>query len=275
MEIFTINWSPLRDKKHSKNHPFFELWAQGKLTKEQTAFYCTQHYHFVGEFLNWLAYQGSQIPERDVKNYLFENLGDEENPDDRHLDMLKDYVAACGVDRDSVEISIVLGAPSSCKTGAGGWCTKSPGQSRLAGMFIGLESQFLDICKKIVPGLHQHYGYKPRAREIRFFEEHIHADEIHGSKGFAIVEKYCHHAGTASARDQTSGRGDDPALALHEQYLLVRAARQSGRHADLGCIIHGCFQNRIGQPHEDSHRRRCRRGLVRRPAMRLFPMVPC
>ena len=23
------------------------------------------------------------------------------------------------------------------------------------------------------------------------FEEHIHADEIHGSKGFAIVEKYC------------------------------------------------------------------------------------
>ena len=37
----------IRDKKHSKNHPFFELWAQGKLTKEQTAFYCTQHYHFL------------------------------------------------------------------------------------------------------------------------------------------------------------------------------------------------------------------------------------
>ena len=67
-----------RDRKHSKNHPFFELWAQGNLTREQTAFYCTQHYHFVGEFLNWLAYQGSQIRERDVKNYLFENLGDEE-----------------------------------------------------------------------------------------------------------------------------------------------------------------------------------------------------
>ena len=63
----------MRDKNHSKNHPFFELWAQGKLTKEQMAFYCTQHYHFVGEFLNWLAYQGSQIRERDVKNYLFEN----------------------------------------------------------------------------------------------------------------------------------------------------------------------------------------------------------
>ena len=50
-----------RDRKHSKNHPFFELWAQGKLTREQTAFYRTQHYHFVGEFLNWLAYQGFRL----------------------------------------------------------------------------------------------------------------------------------------------------------------------------------------------------------------------
>ena len=63
-------------------------------------------------------------------------------------------------------------------------------QAALAGMFIGLESQFLDICKKIVPALHKYYGHKPGAREIRFFEEHIHADEVHGSKGFAIVEKY-------------------------------------------------------------------------------------
>ena len=180
-----------RDKKHSKNHPFFELWAQGKLTKEQTAFYCTQHYHFVGEFLNWLAYMASQIPERDVKNYLYENLGDEENPDDRHLDMLKDYVAASGVERDSVERSILLGGTEQLQNWGWMMVYRKPWAVAAAGLFIGLESQFLDICKKIVPALIQHYGYKSRAREIRFFEEHIYADEIHGAKGFAIVEKYC------------------------------------------------------------------------------------
>jgi pyrroloquinoline quinone (PQQ) biosynthesis protein C len=180
-----------RDKKHSKNHPFFELWAQGKLTKEQTAFYCTQHYHFVGEFLNWLAYLASQIPERDVKNYLYENLGDEENPDDRHLDMLKDYVAASGVDRNSVESSIVLGGTEQLQNWGWMMVYQKFWPVAAAGLFIGLESQFLDICKKIVPALHQHYGYQAHARDIRFFEEHIYADEIHGSKGFAIVEKYC------------------------------------------------------------------------------------
>ena len=129
-----------RDRKHSKNHPFFELWAQGKLTKEQTAFYCTHHYHFVGEFLNWLAYQGSQIRERDVKNYLFENLGDEENPDDRHLDMLKDYVAASGVNRDTVESSIVLAATEGLQNWGWRMVYQRPWQGALAGMFIGLES---------------------------------------------------------------------------------------------------------------------------------------
>ena len=180
-----------RDQRHSKNHPFFELWAQGKLTKEQTAFYCTQHYHYVVEYLNWLAFEASQIPRRDVKTYLFENLGDEENPDDRHLDMLKDYVAASGMNRDSVENSIVLAGTDQLQNWGWRMVYQTPWQAAAAGLFIGLESQFLDICKTIVPALHQYYGYKPRAREIRFFEEHVHADEIHGAKGFAIVEKYC------------------------------------------------------------------------------------
>jgi pyrroloquinoline-quinone synthase len=179
-----------RDKRHSKNHPFFELWAQGKLPKEQTAFYCAQHFHYVVEYLNWMAYEASQIPQRDVKAYLFENLGDEENPDDRHLDMLKDYVAACGVNPGNVESSIVLGGTDQLQNWGWRLVYQQPWQAALAGMFIGLESQFLDICKKIVPALHQYYGHKPGAREIRFFEEHIHADEVHGSKGFAIVEKY-------------------------------------------------------------------------------------
>ena len=180
-----------RDKKHSKNHPFFELWEQGKLTKEQTAFYCMQHYHYVVEYLNWLAFEASQVPQRDVKTYLFENLADEENPDDRHLDMLKDYVAASGVNRESVESSIVLAGTDQLQNWGWRMVYQTPWPAAAAGLFIGLESQFLDICKKLVPALHRHYGYKAHAREIRFFEEHVYADEVHGSKGFAIVEKYC------------------------------------------------------------------------------------
>jgi pyrroloquinoline quinone (PQQ) biosynthesis protein C len=180
-----------RDRQHSKDHPFFNLWAEGKLTREQTAAYCAQHYHYVGDYLDWMSYEASQIPLRDVKTYLYENLGDEENPEDRHLDMLKDYVAATGAGRESVENSVVLPATEALQNWGWRLVHQTPWQAALAGMFIGLESQFLDICKRIVPALVEHYGFAPGSRQIRFFEEHVRADEIHGARGFAIVEKYC------------------------------------------------------------------------------------
>ncbi|MEK7782924.1 MAG: iron-containing redox enzyme family protein, partial [Candidatus Binatota bacterium] len=138
----------IRDKRHSKDHPFFELWARGELTKKQTAIYCIQHYHYVGDYLNWMAYEASQVPHRDVKTYLFENLGDEENPEDRHLDMLTDYVVACGLKREGVEQAAVLAATEALQNWGWRMVYQQPWQAALAGMFIGLESQFLDICKK-------------------------------------------------------------------------------------------------------------------------------
>jgi len=32
-------------------------------------------------------------------------------------------------------------------------------------------------------------GFAPGGRQTRFFEEHVRADEIHGAKGFAIVQR--------------------------------------------------------------------------------------
>ncbi len=130
MASFRDQLIAMRDQRHSKNHPFFNLWAQGKLTKEQTALYCIQHYYFVSEYLNWMAYEASQIPHRDVKAYLFENLSDEENPEDRHLDMLTDYVEACGLKRESVEQAKVLPGPRRFRTGAGAWSIEGRGRRR-------------------------------------------------------------------------------------------------------------------------------------------------
>ncbi len=131
-----------RDLKHSKNHPLFDLWSRGKLAKEQTAMYCIQHYHFVTEFFNWMAYEASQIPCRDVKAYLFENLGDEENPEDRHLDMLTDYVVASGLDPEQIEAGPVLPGTEALQNWGWRMVYQKPWQATLAGMFIGIDLSF-------------------------------------------------------------------------------------------------------------------------------------
>ena len=125
-------------QRHSKDHPFFELWAQGKLTKEQTAFYCAQHFHYVVEYLNWLAYEASQIPQRDVKDSTCLKIsGMRRIPNDRHLDMLKDYVAACGVNPDSVEGSIVLGGTDQLQNWGWRMVYQNPGKRPWRGCSSG------------------------------------------------------------------------------------------------------------------------------------------
>ena len=183
-----------RNRKHSKNHPFFDLWARE--ADQGTDCFLTAPSIFTSrsEYLNWLAYEASQIPQRDVKAYLFENLGDQENPEDRHLDMLKDYVASCGVNPDSVEGSIVLGGTDQPKirplpVGLPNPLASRARQSRclywlrVSSFWISAERKSFRRCTNTTAT----NGAKQR---IRFFEEHIHADEVHGSKGFAIVEKY-------------------------------------------------------------------------------------
>ena len=55
-----------RDATHSKNHPYFRKWAQGDLTKKQMGFYLVMHYHFVTEYLNWLAHMWAHCPVEEV-----------------------------------------------------------------------------------------------------------------------------------------------------------------------------------------------------------------
>lgn len=180
-----------RDESHSKNHPFIDKWASGKLSKAQTAVYVVQHYHFVTDFLDWMAYLASQIPMRDVKRHLLTNLAEEEDPEDRHIDMLLDYAGACGVSRDAMLKSKVL--PWTQALRDWGWrvAYQAPWQVALAGFLIGLESQPPDIYRRIVPAFARHYGWPEGSREVRFFATHIGADMVHSQRGFEVVETYC------------------------------------------------------------------------------------
>jgi pyrroloquinoline quinone (PQQ) biosynthesis protein C len=180
-----------RNAQHSKNHPFIDLWAQGKLTKPQMAVYVVQHYHFVSDYLNWMLYVAALTPHCDVKTFLLENFIEEEDPDNRHIDMLFDFAAACGMPKELFLATPVL--PSTQALQDWGWrqVYEKPWQVAIAGMFIGLEPQPPDIYQRLVPAFSHYYGWREGSQEVRFFAEHIEADTMHGARGFAIVEQYC------------------------------------------------------------------------------------
>jgi len=118
-----------RDAHHSKNHPYIDLWANGRLTKAQMAVYVVQHYHFVSDYLNWMLYIAARSPHRDVKDFMLENFTEEEDPDNRHIDMLFDFAAGCGISKEQFLATPVLPNTEALKDWGWRQVMRSPGRS--------------------------------------------------------------------------------------------------------------------------------------------------
>ena len=85
------------------------------------------------------------------------------------------------------------------------------------GLLVGLESQVPGIYKRNLPPLKKHYGFTDH--EVEFFAIHIEADEIHGERGYQIVER---HSNTPERRAE--------ALEQVRQATEMRWQYMSGLH---------------------------------------------
>ena len=82
-----------------------------------------------------------------------------------------------------------------------------------AGLLVGLESQVPGIYRRNLPPLKTHYGFNDR--EVEFFAIHIEADEVHGERGYQIVERHC----TTPARSAEALEQVRQATEMRWQYM--------------------------------------------------------
>src|SRR5215472_5173763 len=135
--------------RHSRLNPFTEKWVKGDLNRAQLGAWAAQHYQYVSQFPRWCATVYGQCPDPDARDFLLENIIEEESGT-KHVDLLI-HVAA-------------------------------------AGLLVGLESQVPGIYQRNLPPLKTHYGFTDH--EVEFFAIHIEADEVHGERGYQIVEQH-------------------------------------------------------------------------------------
>ncbi len=173
--------------KHSRLNPFTEKWVKGELTRAQLGAWAAQHYQYVSQFPRWCAAVYAECPYPDARDFLLENIVEEESGP-KHVDLLIRFAEACGVGRSEVENTRQL--PTTRALTA--WCYEMahrPFDEAAAGLLVGLESQVPGIYQRNLPPLKSHYGFTDH--EVEFFAIHIEADEVHGERGYQIVEKYC------------------------------------------------------------------------------------
>jgi pyrroloquinoline-quinone synthase len=156
--------------RHSRMNPFTEKWVKGELTRDQLGAWVSQHYQYVSQFPRWCAAVYAECPDADARDFLLENIVEEESGV-KHVDLLIRFGEAWALTA---------------------WCyetSRRPFHIAAAGLLVGLESQVPGIYKRNLPPLRTHYGFSER--EVEFFAIHIEADEVHGERGYQIVERHC------------------------------------------------------------------------------------
>src|ERR1041384_1935353 len=186
--------------RHSRMNPFTEQWVKGTLSRDQVGAGAAQPYQYVSQFARWCATVYGECPDADARDFLLENIIEEESGT-KHVDLLIRFAEACGVSRAQVESMRQL--PTT--RGLTAWCfemSRRPFHIAAAGLLVGLESQVPGIYKRNLPPLKTHYGFTDH--EVEFFAIHIEADEVHGERGYQIVER---HSTTPEKQVEAAGAG--------------------------------------------------------------------
>jgi pyrroloquinoline quinone (PQQ) biosynthesis protein C len=188
----------IREKWHTKNHPFFQEFAKGKLPLRAIGIFMAQHYQFVTLVLPSFGVLYSRAP-LDVRKIVVENLAEEEGlaaieveghePHDHMMDIFA-FTRAAGL--KDAEVEAMEPTP--------GWWARTLLYVRTmheepVGVALAMQStqegQMVALNRDVtLPALEKHYGFKRGAPQIAFFEEHEAADEVHSSKQIELCAKY-------------------------------------------------------------------------------------
>ena len=190
----------IRERWHTKQHPFFGALAEGKLPLRVLGVYLAMHGQFVKRALASFGVLYSRMYEyEDVRKALVENLAEEEGlkaipreghtPHD-HNELIMRFCTAAGLFEGEVHDMKMTPA----------WWGRSLHYATTTsheplGVVLAMQStqegqQPALNTEVVLPALARHYGYPPGSPAIEFFTEHAEADVEHSRRQAELCAKY-------------------------------------------------------------------------------------
>ena len=188
----------LVERKHLLKHPFYTAWTEGTLTLEALRGYAGQYYRHVLSFPTYLSAVHSETPDLETRQYLLENLIDEERGSENHPELWLRFAEGIGCKREDVRAAAPLPETAACDRTFRGLAAQGPAAG-LAALYA-YESMVPAVAESKIDGLKRHYGIDA-GEALRFFTVHLEVDERHAEVARGLLER------TVPA--------DDRAVALH------------------------------------------------------------
>jgi pyrroloquinoline quinone (PQQ) biosynthesis protein C len=190
----------VRDRWHTKHHPFFRAFGEGRLPLKAMGHYLALHYHFVSYALRSMGLFYTRFYQlADVRKMMAENLAEEEGlkaipqpghqPHD-HNELILRFCRAAGLTEEQVRDTRMPPA----------WWARSlyyfnTVATEPLGVVLAMQStqegQMPGLIREVLlPAFGQYYGFERGAPEIEFFTEHEAADVEHSQRQSLLCSKY-------------------------------------------------------------------------------------
>jgi pyrroloquinoline-quinone synthase len=168
------------------DHPFYEAWSKGELTREALQKYAEQYYHWVHAFPTWLSGAHANATDLPMRQAILENLIDEERGAENHPELWLRFCDALGLDRDAVRNADLLPETKEAIAAMRQIAREQPAVATMGALYA-YESQQPEVMKTKREGLRDLYGV---TSGHDYFEVHERMDVEHSEEERVLVEKY-------------------------------------------------------------------------------------
>jgi pyrroloquinoline-quinone synthase len=206
-------------------HPFYQAWSKGELTRDELREYASEYWHHVSAFPTYLSALHARLEDAPLRRTVLENLADEEGlPAGRpHSDLWMDFAAGMGADDAAVRDRALQPETAALIAHFRAAMQAAPA-SALAALYT-YESRVPAIARTKAEGLKQHYAADMATS--RYFALHQVADVYHAKvwRDAIEVELEAHPEETDAALDAAEAT----AAALWNTLSGIERERQQAR----------------------------------------------
>lgn len=190
--------------RHLLDHPFYQRWTAGTLTREELRDYAGQYFHYAMAFPTFISAMHAQTEEIAVRQMLLENLIEEERGAENHPELWLRFCESLGLDREEVKGGTANEATRTL-------CATMKSLARDGALHEGLaalyayESQIPAVAKAKIDGLAKNYGISSE-RDVAFFSVHMEADVLHSQTSRDLLRGLCSDAEKSGQAERAASR---------------------------------------------------------------------
>jgi pyrroloquinoline-quinone synthase len=173
-------------RRNLLQHPFYQDWQAGTLSRERLRFYATQYYWHVEAFSGHLKALADRANDT-LREIVLENLAEEENPAGPHSKLWRDFASAVGVSEEVLWTTAPLPAVEVLVDTYTKICGERSLEEAVAALYA-YEAQVPEIATTKMDGLRRHYNLASE-KGLAYFGVHEEADRVHRAAWRNWLEK--------------------------------------------------------------------------------------